>query len=103
MRGGSNFRPFAVRGRRMIAAILLTFALVSGLSVAVSIWATSRLQNRATLVEVAARQRTLAERYVNEVLLVRAGAQGRSRLDGGTPRAERARPARRRHGARRQW
>ena len=75
MRSGPNFTPFAVRGRRVIAAILLTFAVVSGLSVAVSIWATSRLQNRATLVEVAARQRTLAERYVNEVLLVRAGAQ----------------------------
>jgi diguanylate cyclase (GGDEF)-like protein/PAS domain S-box-containing protein len=75
MRGGSNFTPFAVRGRRTIAAILFTFALLSALSVAVSIWATSRLQNRATVVEVAARQRTLAERYVNEVLLVRGGAQ----------------------------
>jgi diguanylate cyclase (GGDEF)-like protein/PAS domain S-box-containing protein len=97
MRGRPNFTPFAVRGRRVIAAILLTFAVVSGLSVAVSIWATSRLQNRATLVEVAARQRTLAERYVNEVLLVRAGAQAdpaltaallarsaRVLLDGGT-------------------
>jgi diguanylate cyclase (GGDEF)-like protein/PAS domain S-box-containing protein len=75
MRVRSSFKPFAVRGRRTIAAILLTFALLSALSVAVSIWATSRLQNRATVVEVAARQRTLAERYVNEVLLARAGAQ----------------------------
>jgi diguanylate cyclase (GGDEF)-like protein/PAS domain S-box-containing protein len=75
MRVRSSFKPFAVRGRRTIAAILLTFALLSTLSVAVSIWATSRLQNRATVVEVAARQRTLAERYVNEVLLARAGAQ----------------------------
>ncbi len=73
MRHGSSFAPFAVRGRRTIVAILLTFAAVSALTVAVSIWATSRLQNRATVVEVAARQRTLAERYVNEVLLVRAG------------------------------
>ena len=37
--------------------------------------ATSRSQNRATVVEIAGRQRTLAERYVKEVLLVRAGEQ----------------------------
>ncbi|MGZ4482434.1 MAG: putative bifunctional diguanylate cyclase/phosphodiesterase, partial [Gaiellales bacterium] len=38
-------------------------------------WAISRSQHRATVVEVAARQRTLAERYVKEVLLVREGVQ----------------------------
>src|SRR5919201_5752920 len=75
MFNGNSFTPLAVRGRRAIAGILLTFALLSALSVVVSIWATSRLQNRATVVEVAARQRTLAERYVNDVLLVREGAQ----------------------------
>ena len=76
MRRRSSFTPFAVRGRRMVVAILAIFALLSAVSVAVSIWATSRLQNRATVVEVAARQRTLAERYVNQVLLARAGEQG---------------------------
>jgi diguanylate cyclase (GGDEF)-like protein/PAS domain S-box-containing protein len=76
MRRHSSFTPFAVRGRRTIVAILATFALLSALSVAVSIRATSRLQNRATEVEVAARQRTLAERYVNEVLLAKAGERG---------------------------
>jgi diguanylate cyclase (GGDEF)-like protein/PAS domain S-box-containing protein len=69
------FRPFATRGRRPILAILLTFALVSTVSVALSISATKRSQHRASVVEVAARQRTLAERYVKEIVLARAGAR----------------------------
>jgi diguanylate cyclase (GGDEF)-like protein/PAS domain S-box-containing protein len=69
-----NFRPFANRGRRTIAAILLTFALFSAVSVTLSISTTARSKNSAAVVEVAARQRTLAERYVNEVLLERAHA-----------------------------
>jgi diguanylate cyclase (GGDEF)-like protein/PAS domain S-box-containing protein len=69
------FRPFATRGRRTIAGILATFALFSTLTVTVSIWATSGSQHRASVLEVAARQRTLAERYVQEILLARAGAQ----------------------------
>src|SRR5437868_15175853 len=75
MRRATTFSPFATRGRRAIAAILITFALFSTLSVVLSISATSRSKNRATAVEVAARQRTLAERYVNDVLLARAGEQ----------------------------
>ncbi len=63
------FRPFAPRARRTIVAIFLTFALVSTASAAISIWATGRSKNRATVIEVAARQRTLAERYVAELLL----------------------------------
>jgi diguanylate cyclase (GGDEF)-like protein/PAS domain S-box-containing protein len=74
MPGRKDFRPFATRGRRPILAILLTFAVFSTLSVVSSISATKRSQNRATVVEVAARQRTLAERYVKEVLLARTGA-----------------------------
>ena len=58
------FRPFATRGRRTIVGILSTFALFSTLTVTVSIWATSGSQHRASVLEVAARQRTLAERYV---------------------------------------
>src|SRR5207244_4703439 len=69
------FTPFASRGRRTIVAILLTFALVSALSVVLSIRATARSKHQAAVVQVAARQRTLAERYVKELLLARAGAQ----------------------------
>ena len=67
------FRPFHSRGRRTIIAILLTFAVVSTGSVLLSIRATARSQHRAAALEVAARQRTLAERYVKEVLLARSG------------------------------
>jgi len=70
-----EFQPFASRGRRTIVAILVTFAVFSTLSVALSIWTTKGSQDRATVVEVAARQRTLAERYVKEVLLARTEAQ----------------------------
>jgi len=72
IRRAAPFRPFAVGSRRPIAAVLLTFALFSTVSVAFSIRATNRSQNRAAMVEVAARQRTLVERYVQEVLLARA-------------------------------
>jgi diguanylate cyclase (GGDEF)-like protein/PAS domain S-box-containing protein len=70
-----DFRPFASRGRRAILAILLTFTVFSALGVTVSIWATKRSEHRASVIEVAARQRTLAERYVKEVLLARSGAR----------------------------
>jgi diguanylate cyclase (GGDEF)-like protein/PAS domain S-box-containing protein len=75
MRSGPAFRPFAARGRRTVAGILATFALFSAVSVGLSIWATSRSQYKASVLEVAARQRTLAERYVREALLARSGAQ----------------------------
>jgi diguanylate cyclase (GGDEF)-like protein/PAS domain S-box-containing protein len=71
----SEFRPFASRGRRTIVAILVTFAVFSALSVTLSIRATKGSQHRAAVVEVAARQRTLAERYVKDVLLARSGAR----------------------------
>jgi diguanylate cyclase (GGDEF)-like protein/PAS domain S-box-containing protein len=67
------FRPFATRGRRTIGAILLTFGLFSAVSVTLSFRAASRSQHQAGVVEVAARQRTLAERYVKEIVLVQAG------------------------------
>ena len=73
MRARGAFRPLQPRGRRAIAAILIVFALFSVLTVALSTRASSHSQNQATVVNVAARQRTLAERYVNEVLLVRSG------------------------------
>src|SRR6266516_4509788 len=67
--GGSDFTWHP------IATILATFAVFSALSVTLSIWTTKGSQHRAAVVEVAARQRTLAERYVKEVLLARAGAR----------------------------
>jgi diguanylate cyclase (GGDEF)-like protein/PAS domain S-box-containing protein len=75
IRRRATFTPFVARGRRSIAAILLTFVLLSAVSVVVSIWATSRSQDQGTLVEIAGRQRTLAERYVNQVLIAHAGAR----------------------------
>jgi diguanylate cyclase (GGDEF)-like protein/PAS domain S-box-containing protein len=68
-----QYRPFARSGRGMIVAIFITFGLISALSVTLSIRATNRSKNRAAVVEVVARQRTLAERYVKEVLELRAG------------------------------
>jgi diguanylate cyclase (GGDEF)-like protein/PAS domain S-box-containing protein len=67
------FRPFASGGGRIVAAILATFALMFTLSVVLSVLATEHSRGRAKVVEVAARQRTLAERYVEDVLLVQSG------------------------------
>jgi diguanylate cyclase (GGDEF)-like protein/PAS domain S-box-containing protein len=91
-----NFQPLESRGRRVVLAILCTFALSSVLSVGISIWSTARSKNKAAVVEVAGRQRTLAERYVEAILLVRQGERadpavigwdlrrsGRALLDGG--------------------
>ena len=72
-RGETTFRPFAARGRRAMVAILFTFALCSAVSVSISIWATTRVKHQATIVQIAARQRSLAERYVGEVLLAKRG------------------------------
>jgi PAS domain S-box-containing protein len=70
-----DFRPFATRGRRTAAGILFLFALFSGLSLFLSIRTTKRAQHRAPILQIAGRQRTLAERYANSVLLVRDGTQ----------------------------
>jgi diguanylate cyclase (GGDEF)-like protein/PAS domain S-box-containing protein len=68
-----RFQPLQARGRRVVVAILVTFALVSALSITLSLRATGRSKHQAAVVQVAARQRTLAERYVNEVLLRHGG------------------------------
>jgi diguanylate cyclase (GGDEF)-like protein/PAS domain S-box-containing protein len=73
LHSNSAIRPFRSRGRREIAAILVLFSLFSALSVAFAIRTTARSKDQAGVVQVAARQRTLAEHYVNEVLLARAG------------------------------
>jgi hypothetical protein len=66
-------KPFAARSRSQIAAILLVFAVFSLVSVGLSIHSTTGSRHQAAVVEVAARQRALAERYVNGVLLLRSG------------------------------
>ena len=66
-------RPFSARSRSPIAAILIVFAVFSALSVSLSIRSTSGSRHNASVVEVAARQRTLAVRYANDVLLAREG------------------------------
>jgi diguanylate cyclase (GGDEF)-like protein/PAS domain S-box-containing protein len=73
LRRGHKFAPFDSRGRFTIAAILITFAAFSAMSVFLSITTTRHSQHRAAVLQVAARQRAVAERYVNEVLLVRSG------------------------------
>jgi diguanylate cyclase (GGDEF)-like protein/PAS domain S-box-containing protein len=75
VRKGPTFKPFMARGRRTIAAILLTFALSSAVTVALSIRATAKARHGASVLEVASRQRMLAERYAREVLIVRAGGR----------------------------
>ena len=74
-RTSSSFRPFATRGRTTIVAMIAMFAVFSALSVGLSIRETSRSRHRAIVVEIAGRQRTLAERYVRETMLAKAGAQ----------------------------
>ncbi|MGN6796520.1 MAG: PAS domain-containing protein, partial [Gaiellaceae bacterium] len=74
-RPARQFRPFAPRARTTIIAIVVTFVLILAASAAISIWSTGKSRNRAAVVEIAGRQRTLAERYVTQLLLVRQGAQ----------------------------
>ena len=75
MFGRPNFSPFETRNRRAVVAILLTIGISSALTLGLSISATSRSKNRAVVLEVAARQRTLAEQYVGDVLLKKQGGQ----------------------------
>jgi diguanylate cyclase (GGDEF)-like protein/PAS domain S-box-containing protein len=73
LRRRTRFKPLESRGRRVIVAIVLTFTLVSAATLLLSIRGTARARHRAAVIEVAARQRMLADRYVSDVLLVREG------------------------------
>jgi diguanylate cyclase (GGDEF)-like protein/PAS domain S-box-containing protein len=75
VRAPAAFRPYAARGRRSIVAILFTFALCSTVSIALSIWETSRSEHRADILRVAERQQALASDYVQQVILAKAGVQ----------------------------
>jgi diguanylate cyclase (GGDEF)-like protein/PAS domain S-box-containing protein len=77
-----ELQPFGAGTRWTVLAILATFALVSTVSAIVSISTTSRSKDRGTLITVAARQRTLAERYVAEIGLVQAGQKANPRRTG---------------------
>src|SRR5262245_33522287 len=69
------FTPYSARGRGPIVAILLTFALCSTASIALSIWQTARTHDSAEVLRVAERQQTLASEYVQQVMLVHSGQQ----------------------------
>jgi diguanylate cyclase (GGDEF)-like protein/PAS domain S-box-containing protein len=71
----TRFKPLESRGRRWVVAIVVTFTLVSAGTLALSIRGTTRARHRATVIEVAARQRMLADRYVRDVLLTRQGSE----------------------------
>ncbi len=68
-----RFRPFGANGRWTIAAIMLAFTFYTGLSLVLSARTAARSDNKARVIEIAARQRTLTERYAKEVLLAAAG------------------------------
>jgi diguanylate cyclase (GGDEF)-like protein/PAS domain S-box-containing protein len=73
--GGGIMRPFHTRGRWLLAAIPLTFLVTAAVGIVVTLTLSARARDRAAVVQVAARQRTLAERYLNELLLAKAGQQ----------------------------
>lgn len=76
MRGlQGSLNPAGSSGRRQLIAIFLTFTLVFAATIALSVVVTKRSQHRTAVIETAARQRTLAERYLAEVLLAREGRQ----------------------------
>jgi diguanylate cyclase (GGDEF)-like protein/PAS domain S-box-containing protein len=72
-RAPRDFNPFVNRGRRTVVAILVVFAAVWATSVVISISATARSRNHAQVIQIASRQRMLADRYVQQVMLVRGG------------------------------
>jgi len=67
-------RPFSVSGRGTVAAIMLVFTLYIGVSLLLSARTATRAENQAEVLQVAARQRTLTERYAKEVLLALSGS-----------------------------
>ena len=67
-----QFGSFQTNGRAAIAAIMLVFTLYTGLTLVLSS-STTKSEHQAGVLEVAARQRTLTERYTKEVLLGLSG------------------------------
>jgi PAS domain S-box-containing protein len=92
-----QFRPFTASGRRTVAAIMLVFTVYTGVSLLLSARTAKHSKDQAKVLQIAARQRTLTERYAKEVLLASAGspsaatpiahdleASATALLDGGT-------------------
>ncbi len=74
-----EFRPFGGSSRRTLVAILLVFSLFTGLGLLLSQDAATKSSHQAAVFQVAARQRTLTERYAKEVLLAKAGSPSAER------------------------
>lgn len=72
MSGGRRFAPFGATSRGTIAAIMLAFVVYTGISLILSTHLAGRSEHRAEILQVAARQRTLVERYAKEVQFSRA-------------------------------
>jgi len=73
--GSGILRPFHARGRWLLAAIPLVFLVTAAIGIVVTLTLSARAKDRSAVVQVAARQRMLAERYLNELLLAKAGQQ----------------------------
>ncbi len=75
LRRRASLKPItaAGSGRRPIIAIFLTFALISAATIVTSVHTTKGSEHRTSVIQIAARQRTLAERYIEETMLVRMG------------------------------
>jgi diguanylate cyclase (GGDEF)-like protein/PAS domain S-box-containing protein len=71
----ASLRPITASGsgRRPVIAIFITFALISAATIVLSVHTTKGSEHRTSVIQIAARQRTLAERYVEETLLVHQG------------------------------
>jgi diguanylate cyclase (GGDEF)-like protein/PAS domain S-box-containing protein len=70
-----TIKPFVVENRHTIAVAWVVLALFGVANITVSFWATRRPQHGTPLIEVAARQAVLADRYAESVLLVRTGSR----------------------------
>ena len=71
---------FATHNRRLLALLLVLFVILFSFSVTLSVRATNDSKGQSRVVEVANRQRTLIERYVQDVALRRA--RGRADVEG---------------------
>ena len=75
MRRAPSFRPLESRGRRGIAALILIAALLAAGEIALTVHVAARNEHRAPVLQMASRQRTLAERYTKSLLLAHAGVR----------------------------
>ncbi len=73
--GHGILRPFHTRGRWLLAAIPLTFLVTAAVGIVVTLTLSARAKDRSAVVQVAARQRMLAQRYLSELMIVRAGGR----------------------------